>query len=63
MSVKRRDIINHFKKYGFYLKREGGNHSIFVNDEGRRVPIGRHKFFDRIKANMLCKEAKIPAIF
>jgi predicted RNA binding protein YcfA (HicA-like mRNA interferase family) len=31
MSVKRQDIIKHFENNGFYLLREGGNHSIYSN--------------------------------
>jgi predicted RNA binding protein YcfA (HicA-like mRNA interferase family) len=30
MSVKRQDIIKHFENNGFYLLREGGNHSIYM---------------------------------
>ncbi len=63
MSVSRRDIIRHFEKYGFFLKREGGKHSIYSNVQGKNVPIKRHKIFDRISANKLCKEADIPQIF
>ncbi|MBQ6969209.1 MAG: type II toxin-antitoxin system HicA family toxin [Synergistaceae bacterium] len=63
MSVKRRDIIRHFKKYGFYLKREGARHSFYTNGKGINIPIKRHNIFTRIQANQLCKEAGIPAIF
>lgn len=63
MSVKRRDIIGHFKRHGFYLKREGARHSFFTNGKGINIPIKRHNIFTRIQANQLCKEAGIPAIF
>ncbi|MBR1437215.1 MAG: hypothetical protein IJ587_01640 [Synergistaceae bacterium] len=63
MSVKRRDIIRYFKKCGVLFEREGGNHSIFVNANGRRIPVGRHSTFTRLEANMLCREAGIPPIF
>ena len=63
MSVKRRDIIRHLEECGFFLKREGGNHSIYSNGKGIHIPVGRHSTFDRIEANALCKEANIPAIF
>jgi predicted RNA binding protein YcfA (HicA-like mRNA interferase family) len=33
MSVKRRDLIKYFEENGFYLLREGGNHSIYTNGE------------------------------
>ena len=63
MSVKRRDIIRHFEKHGFFLKREGAKHSFYSNGKGINVPIKRHSTFGRIQANQLCKEAGIPAIF
>ena len=63
MSVKRRDIIKYLEKNGFSLYREGGNHSIYINKYGVRVPVGRHSTFDRYKANDICKEAGIPQIF
>ena len=30
MSVKRKDLVQHLKKHGFYLLREGANHSIYT---------------------------------
>ncbi|MBQ3625503.1 MAG: type II toxin-antitoxin system HicA family toxin [Synergistaceae bacterium] len=63
MSVSRRDIIKHFEANGFFLRREGSNHSIYSNGKGVNVPIKRHKIFDRITANNLCKEAGIAKIF
>ncbi len=63
MSVKRRDLIRHLEKNGWHFQREGGNHTIYTNDKGRSIAIKRHKIFDRITANLLCKQAKVPAIF
>ena len=63
MSVKRRDIIRHFEKHGFFLKREGSRHSFYSNGKGRSIPIKRHNTFTRIVANELCKQAGIPQIF
>ena len=63
MSVKRRDLITYLQQCGFYLKREGKRHSFFVHPDGRAVAVKRHKIFDRITANELCKDAKIPPIF
>jgi predicted RNA binding protein YcfA (HicA-like mRNA interferase family) len=31
MSVKRRDLIHYLQTHGFYLLREGSNHSIYTN--------------------------------
>lgn len=56
MSVKRKDIIKLFENNGFSLLREDGNHSIYANGE-KTIPLKRHKQFDRITANELCKQA------
>lgn len=56
MSVKRRDLIRYFEQSGFKLLREGAKHSIYDNGQ-KMVPVKRHKVFDRITANELCKQA------
>ena len=56
MSVKRRDLIRHLEANGFRLLREGGSHSIYTNDV-KVIPVKRHKQFDRITANEICKQA------
>jgi predicted RNA binding protein YcfA (HicA-like mRNA interferase family) len=56
VSVKRRDLVRYFESHGFYLLREGGNHSIY-SDGIKAIPIKRHRQFDRITANELCKQA------
>jgi predicted RNA binding protein YcfA (HicA-like mRNA interferase family) len=63
MSVNRRDVIRHFEKNGFFLRREGSKHSIYSNGAGKNIPIKRHSVFDRITANELCKQAGIEPIF
>ena len=56
VSVKRRDLVRYFESHGFYLLREGGNHSIY-SDGNKAIPIKRHRQFDRVTANELCKQA------
>ncbi len=56
MSVKRRDLVSYFEANGFRLLREGANHAIYT-DGKKVIPIKRHKQFDRITANELCKQA------
>ncbi len=58
MSVKRRDLVRHLEANGFRLLREGGSHSIYTNDV-KVVPVKRHKQFDRITANEICKQAGV----
>ena len=62
MSVKRRDLVQHLEKNGFYLLREYAKHSIFTNGT-KAMPVKRHKQFDRITANEICKQASIPPKF
>jgi mRNA interferase HicA len=62
MSVKRRDLIRHLEEHGFYLLREGANHSIYTNDL-KTIPVKRHKLIDRITANEICKQAGLSPKF
>jgi len=62
MSVKRRDLIRYLEKNGYYLLREGGNHAIYTNDT-KVIPVKRHKQFDRITANEICKQAGLEPKF
>ena len=56
MSVSRRDLIRYLERHGFVLVREGGNHSIWGKG-ALKLPVKRHRVFDRITANELCKQA------
>ena len=62
MSVKRRDIVRHLERNGFYFCREGGNHTIYFNGT-LMIPLKRHSQFDNITANRICKQAEIEEIF
>ena len=62
MSVKRRDLVRYLEENGFYLLREGANHSIYTNDK-KVIPVKRHKQFDRITANETCKQAGLSRKF
>jgi predicted RNA binding protein YcfA (HicA-like mRNA interferase family) len=62
MSVKRKDLIKYLESNGFYLLREGGNHSIYTNNN-KTIPLKRHNLFDRITANQICKQAGLAKNF
>ena len=62
MSVKRRDLVRHLKENGFFLLREGGNHSIYTNGL-KVIPVKRHKLLDRVAANEICKQAGLAPKF
>ena len=62
MSVKRRDLIKYFEQNDFYLLLEGAKQSIYTNGI-RTIPVKRHRVFDRITANELCKQAGLTPKF
>ena len=62
MSVKRRDLVRYLEENSFILLREGKSHSIYTNDK-KTIPVKRHSTFDRITANELCKQARLPPKF
>ena len=46
----------------FFLLRQGANHAIYTHGL-KIIPVKRHKPFDRITANELCKQAGIEPKF
>jgi mRNA interferase HicA len=62
MSAKRHDLIRYLEKNGFYLMREGAKHAIYTDDI-KVIPVKRHKQFDRITANEICKQAGLEPKF
>jgi mRNA interferase HicA len=62
VSVKRRDLVRYFEENGYSLLREGKKHSIYAKGQ-TAIPIKRHRTFDRITANQLCKQAGLPPKF
>ncbi|MBM4046408.1 MAG: addiction module toxin, HicA family [Planctomycetes bacterium] len=62
MSVKHRDLVRYLEENGFYFLREGSKHSIYTNDK-KTIPVKRHRTFDRITANQVCKEAGLMPAF
>jgi predicted RNA binding protein YcfA (HicA-like mRNA interferase family) len=62
MSVKRRDLSRYLTENGFYLLREGANHSIYTNGP-QTIPVKRHKTLDRLTANEICKQASLSPKF
>lgn len=62
MSVKRKDMIRYLESNGFFLLREGGNHSIYSNNN-KIIPVKRHNVLDRITANEICKQAGLEKKF
>jgi predicted RNA binding protein YcfA (HicA-like mRNA interferase family) len=59
--VKRRALLEHLKKHGCGLFREGSGHSIYRNAAtGKRTSIPRHGEIDNVTARKICKQLGIP---
>ncbi|MBX7060141.1 MAG: type II toxin-antitoxin system HicA family toxin [Pyrinomonadaceae bacterium] len=59
--MKRRDLLQHLKKHDCSLLREGGSHSIFVNNKtGKRTSIPRHSDIPEFTAAAICRQLMIP---
>jgi predicted RNA binding protein YcfA (HicA-like mRNA interferase family) len=59
--VKRVDLIRHLEAHGCRLLREGGNHSVYLNPEKRKVStVPRHREVNAFLARKLCRDLEIP---
>lgn len=55
--MKRRALIQHFKRHGCYFIREGGNHSIWRHSEtGLKAAVPRHTEIENRLAKAICKQ-------
>ena len=56
MAVRGRDLMKHLARHGYRVLREGAKHWIYTNGD-RIISIKRHRQFDRVAANEICKQA------
>jgi len=62
--VKLQKLIKHLEKYGCYLLRQGGNHSIYFNPENGKISaVPRHKEVKNFTAVKICKDLEVPKPF
>ena len=60
--MKRRDLIRHLESHGCYLLREGGEHSIYVNQINNRTSaVPHHREINEYLARRICRDLEIPA--
>lgn len=52
--MKRKDLIKLFEKNGWWLKREGHNHTIYTNGKDNE-PISRQTEIDEVLAKKIIK--------
>ena len=63
LQMKRNQLIKHLLSNGCVLKREGGNHSVYINVKTRkRNAVPRHNEIGDIFCNEICKQLGIPPI-
>ncbi|MFA4854825.1 MAG: type II toxin-antitoxin system HicA family toxin [Candidatus Omnitrophota bacterium] len=61
--MKRQALIRHLRRYGCYLKREGGAHSLWMNPStGTVETVPRHTEIPDKLARKICKGLGIPDI-
>ena len=53
-QMKRRDLIRLLEKNGWWLEREGGNHTIYTNGKANE-PISRQTEIDEVLAKKIIK--------
>jgi predicted RNA binding protein YcfA (HicA-like mRNA interferase family) len=58
--VKRIDLIRHLKAHGCRLLREGGSHSVYVNEATRKVStVPRHREIKEYLVQKICRDLQI----
>jgi predicted RNA binding protein YcfA (HicA-like mRNA interferase family) len=61
--MKRRELLRHLEKYGCYLLREGGRHSMYLNPNYQRISsIPRHTEIKNFLAQKTCKDLGVPML-
>jgi hypothetical protein len=61
--VKRHELLDHLRRHGCTVAREGGRHTIFVNTaNGAKAPVPRHGEIDNRLALRICEQLGIPSI-
>lgn len=59
--MKRVALIQHLAEHGCQLKREGAEHSIWLNpSNSKQTSIPRHREIKDILAKKICKDLGIP---
>ena len=58
--MKRIDLIRHFEASGCVFLREGGRHTVYVNQISRKVStVPRHREINGFMAKKICRELEI----
>ena len=58
--MKREKLLKHLRNNNCSLLREGGSHSIYINDNNDEIaPVPRHSDVDKKMVKKICKELGI----
>jgi len=61
--MKRNKLIKHLLANGCAFKREGGDHTLFINlINGNRSAVPRHAEIGDVFCNQICKQLGVPKI-
>jgi hypothetical protein len=61
--VKRSSLLQHLRKHGCQLKREGASHSLWANpNTGHIEAIPRHSEISNLLARKICRGLSVPQI-
>jgi len=61
--VKRYELIDHLRRQGCQLEREGARHSIYGNPAtGAKAPVPRHSEIDNRLALKVCRQLEVQPI-
>jgi mRNA interferase HicA len=61
--MKRRQLLRYLRKHGCHLKREGADHSLWINPaNGSQEAVPRHTEIADLLARKICKKLDVPDI-
>ncbi|HEY7220574.1 MAG TPA: type II toxin-antitoxin system HicA family toxin [Candidatus Binatia bacterium] len=59
--MKRSTLLQHLRRHGCYLKREGGGHSLWCNpNTGVVEAVPRHTEVSNLLAKKICRNLSVP---
>ncbi|HEX8456967.1 MAG TPA: type II toxin-antitoxin system HicA family toxin [Pyrinomonadaceae bacterium] len=59
--MKRIKLIRHLEQNGCEFRREGGNHTVYVNRAAQRsTAIPRHREINDYLARKICRDLQVP---
>jgi hypothetical protein len=61
--MKRSSLLRHLRRHGCYLKREGKEHSLWINPRtGAVEAVPRHMEISNVLAKKICRNLSVPEL-